>query len=58
VLKRIRGPGRNEVRRGCRKLHDEDLHILNSSLNIIRKIAAEATTWTGHEAQEEDTKNA
>jgi hypothetical protein len=36
VLRRISGPKREEVARGWRKLHNEELH--NSSLNIIRII--------------------
>jgi hypothetical protein len=38
VLRRIFGPKRDEVTGECRKLHDEELHILYSSPNIIRQI--------------------
>jgi hypothetical protein len=38
VLRRIFGPKRNEVRGGWRKLHNEELHNLYSSPNIIRNI--------------------
>jgi hypothetical protein len=35
VLRRIFGPKRSEVTGGWRKLHNEELHILNSSPSII-----------------------
>jgi len=38
VLKRIFGPSRDEVRRECRKLHNEELNDLYSSPNIVRVI--------------------
>jgi hypothetical protein len=38
VLRRIFGPKRNEVTGEWRKLHNEELHILYSSQNIIRQI--------------------
>jgi hypothetical protein len=38
VLRRIFGPRRNEVTEGWRKLLNEELHKLYSSLTIIRII--------------------
>jgi hypothetical protein len=38
VLRRIYGPKRDEVTGGWRKLHNEELHNLYSSPNIIRII--------------------
>jgi hypothetical protein len=38
VLRRIFGQKRHEVIGGCRKLHNEELHNLYSSLYIIRVI--------------------
>jgi hypothetical protein len=38
VLRRIFGPKRDEVTEEWRKLHNEELHILHSSPNIIRQI--------------------
>jgi hypothetical protein len=38
MLKRIFGPKRDEVTGDWRKLHNEKLHNLNSSPNIIRMI--------------------
>jgi hypothetical protein len=38
VLRRIFGPKRDEVTGDWRKLHDEELHNLYSSINIIRRM--------------------
>jgi hypothetical protein len=38
VLRRIFGPKRDEVTGEWRKLHNEELHIVYSSPNIIRQI--------------------
>jgi hypothetical protein len=38
VLRRIFGPNRDEVRTDWRKLHNEELHNLCSSPNVIRTI--------------------
>jgi hypothetical protein len=38
VLRRIFGPRREEVKGGWRKLHNEELHNLYSSPNVIRMI--------------------
>jgi hypothetical protein len=38
VLKRIFGPKKEEVSGGWRRLHNEELHNLCSSPNIIRAI--------------------
>jgi hypothetical protein len=38
VLRRIFGLKRDEVRGGCRKLHNEELHNLYSLPNTIRMI--------------------
>jgi hypothetical protein len=37
ILRRIFGPKRDEVTGEWRKLHNEELHILYSSPNIIRQ---------------------
>jgi hypothetical protein len=50
VLKRIFEPKRDEVTRGWRKLHNEELHDLYSSLNITRIIESRRKRWTGHVA--------
>jgi hypothetical protein len=38
LLRRISGPKSDEVTRGWRKLHNEELHNLNSSPRIVRAI--------------------
>jgi hypothetical protein len=38
MLRRIFGPKRDEVTGGLRRLHNEELHNLYSSPNIIRMI--------------------
>jgi hypothetical protein len=40
LLRRIFGPKRDEVTVGWRKLHNEDLHNLYCSPNVIRMIKA------------------
>jgi hypothetical protein len=43
----ISGPKKDEVTGGWRKLHNEELHNLNSSPNIIRTIKSRIK-WAGH----------
>jgi hypothetical protein len=52
VLRRILGPKRDEVTGEWRELHNEELHILYSSLNIIRQIKSRRMRWTGHVGEE------
>jgi len=53
VLRRIFGP-REEEGAGCwRRLHNEELHDLNSSSNIIRMIKSRRTRREGHVARME-----
>jgi uncharacterized membrane protein len=47
VLRRIFGPKRDEVTGGWRKLHNEDLHNLYFSPNIIRMIKSIKMRWKG-----------
>jgi hypothetical protein len=51
VLRRIFGPKRNEVTGEWRKLHNEELHILYSSPNIIRQMKSRRMRWAGHVAR-------
>jgi hypothetical protein len=44
------GPKREEVRGGWRKLHNEELHNLYLSLNIIRMIESRQMGWERHVA--------
>ena len=50
VLKRIFGPKRDEVTGEWRKLHNEELNDLYSSLNIVRVIKSRRMRWAGHVA--------
>jgi hypothetical protein len=49
VLRRIFGPKREEGRL-WRKLHNDKLHSLYSSLNIVRVIKLRMVMWVGHVA--------
>jgi hypothetical protein len=51
VLRRIFGPKRDEVTGGSRKLHNEELHNLYSSPNIIRMIKSRRMRWAGSMAR-------
>jgi hypothetical protein len=48
VLRRIFGPERDEVMGEWRKLHNEELRDLYSSLSIIRIIRSRRMRWVGH----------
>jgi hypothetical protein len=50
VLRRIFGPKRDEVTGEWRKLHNEELHNLYSSPDIIRQIKSRQMRWAGHVA--------
>ena len=47
VLRRIFASKRDEVTREWRKLHNEELNDLCSSLNIVRVIKSRRIRWTG-----------
>jgi hypothetical protein len=51
VLRRIFGPMTDEVTGEWRKLHNEELHNLYSSPNIIRQIKSRTRRWAGHVAR-------
>jgi hypothetical protein len=48
--RRIFGPKREEVE-SWRKLHNDELHSLYSSPNIVRVIKSRRMRWTGHVAR-------
>jgi hypothetical protein len=50
VLRRICSPKRDEVMRDWRKLHNEELHTLYLSPNIIRMTKSRRMRWAGHVA--------
>jgi len=51
VLRRIFGPRRDEVTGEWRRLHNEELHDLYSSPNIVRVIKSRRMRWAGHVAR-------
>jgi hypothetical protein len=54
----IFGPRRDEVTGHWRKLHNEELHNLYSSPNIIRLVKSRRMRWAGHVARMGETRNA
>jgi hypothetical protein len=58
VLRRIFGSKRDEVTGDWRKLHNEELHNLYSSPNIIRMIKSRRMRWAGHVARMREKRNA
>jgi hypothetical protein len=51
VLRRIFGPKRDEVMGDWRKLHNEELHNLYSSADIMRQVKSRRMRWAGHVAR-------
>jgi hypothetical protein len=51
VLRRIFGPKRDAVTGEWRKLHNEELHNLYSSPDIIRQVKSRRMRWAGHVAR-------
>jgi hypothetical protein len=51
VLRRIFGHKTDEVTGEWRKLHNEELHNLYSSPDIIRQVKSSRMRWAGHVAQ-------
>jgi hypothetical protein len=51
VLRRIFGTKKDEIKRGWRKLHNEELHNLRSSPNINRMLKSRWIKWIGHIAR-------
>jgi hypothetical protein len=58
VLRRIFGPKRDEVTGDWRKLHNEELHNLYSSPNIIRMMESRRTRWAGNVERMGENRNA
>jgi hypothetical protein len=58
VLRRIFGPKRDEVTGEWRKLHNEELCDLYSSLSIIRIIKSRRMRWASHVARMGENRNA
>jgi hypothetical protein len=51
VLRKISGPKRDEMERGLRKLHNEELHNSYSSSRIIRMTKSRSMLWASHVAR-------
>jgi hypothetical protein len=51
VLRRIFGPKRDEVAGEWRNLHNEELHNLYSSSDIIRQVKSIRMRWARHVAR-------
>jgi hypothetical protein len=58
VLWRIFGPKRDEVTGDWRKLHNEEIHNLYSSPNIIRMIKSRSVRLEGRATRMGENKNA
>jgi hypothetical protein len=56
VLRKIFGPKRDDVTGDWRKLHNEELHNLYTSPNIIRVIKSRKMRWAGHIARMGETR--
>jgi hypothetical protein len=50
-MRRIFGPKRDEVTGEWRKFHNEELHNLYSSPDIIRQFKSRRMRWAGHVAR-------
>jgi hypothetical protein len=56
MLRRIFGPRRGEVAGGWRRLHNEELHNLYASPNIIMVTKSKRIRWAGHVARMREIK--
>jgi len=56
VLRRIFGPRRDEVTGEWRRLHNEELNDLYSSLNNVRVIKSRRMRWAGHVARMDEER--
>jgi hypothetical protein len=56
ILRISFGPKRDEVTGEWRKLHNEELHTLHSSPNIIRQIKSRRKRWEGHVPRMEEER--
>jgi hypothetical protein len=57
ALRRIFGPKRDEIIRGWRKLHDDELHNLYSTPDIILMLKSRKMRWAEHVAHMGEKRN-
>jgi len=50
-MRKLFGPKRDEITGAWRRLHDEELHDLYSSINIIGMIKSRRMRWAGYVAR-------
>jgi hypothetical protein len=58
VLRRMFGPKREEVAGGWRRLHNEELHNLYTSPDIVRVMKSGRMRCAGHVARMEEMRSA
>jgi hypothetical protein len=58
VLRKIFGPKWSEVTGKCQRLHNEEIHDLQSSPNTIRAIKLRKMRWAGHVARNGERRGA
>jgi hypothetical protein len=58
VLWRIFGSEREEVAGGWKRLHNEELHNLHASSDIIIRVIKQRVRWTGPVARMGELRNA
>jgi hypothetical protein len=58
VLRRIFGPKREKVAGDWRRLHNEELHNLHASPNVIRAIKSRRMSWARHVTRTGEMRNA
>jgi hypothetical protein len=58
VLRRIFGPEKEEMAEGWTRLHNEELHNLYASPNVIPVIKSRRMRWAGHVTRMGEMRNA
>ena len=58
VVRKIFGAKRDEITGEWRQLHNDEIHALYSSPNIIRKLKSRRLRWAGHVVHKKQSRNA